>query len=133
VHKSIILLTILIFQFNFNALGKIIKKEDGVFIQSSGKEKEVFLVNQLLKKGLLSNLTTYKDGQIHLLSFKTINKPLRLYSVDSKGFIYDIKPFSEYEVSEVTPAQYFKFKELPKKSFRVDAHGFFVEATENSR
>ncbi len=132
-HKSIILLTILLFQFNSNALGKIIKKEDGIFIQSRGEEKEIFLVNQLLKKGLLSNLTTYKDGQVHLLSFKTKDKPLRLYSVDSKGFIYDIKPFSEYEVSEVTPSQFFKFRELPNRSFRVDAHGFFIEANKHSR
>ena len=125
--RVILLVTILISQVQTKADGKIIKKEDGIFIQTGELEKEIFLVNQLIKKGDLSSLTIYQDGRLNLISFKTTLNTKKLYSVDSKGFIYDIKPYSGYEISEISPSQYFKFKEIPKKYFSVDKNGFFIE------
>jgi hypothetical protein len=125
--KDLFLFSAIWLQLMMQAHSTIVKKADGIYVQKDQKEKEIFLVNQLIKKGELSNLTLYHNGGLNLISFKTNLNNKKLYSVDSKGFIYDIKPYSDYQIAEIYPSLHFKFKELPKKIFWIDDNGYFLE------
>lgn len=82
-------------------------------------------VNDMIQKNTISNIKTYGDGNANLISFSENKGPVKLYSVDHKGFIYSIKPFSNYTVSDVDADGKFKFTEVPNRRYVVDAKGFF--------
>lgn len=109
-----------------SAFAKIITVDNRVYLRSKGKQVPVFLVNSLIEKGEVSKLKLYGDGEVHMISFAKSGEKEKLYSVDEKGFMYTIEPFSSYEVSTVENDGRFRFKQVPKKKFRVNEKGFFL-------
>ncbi len=108
-----------------SAFAKIVKEKNRLFIETSTSKSPIHMVNSMIEKKAISKLKMYDSGKVHLLSFSKHNGPTRLYSVDEKGYIYSIEPFSNYEVSNVENGK-FQFKEVPNRKYVVDAKGFFL-------
>ncbi len=115
-----------VLQLLIPAYGKIIKKDNEFYVKSGVLEKAIFKVNELIKKSELKGVTIFDNGNIHLMSFTHANGERKLYSIDQQGFMYDIKPYSAFEIVEILPGERFKFKQRPDKIFRVDQKGFFL-------
>ncbi len=115
-----------IIQLLLPAYGKIIKKDNEFYVKSGALEKAIFKVNELIKKSELRGITIFDNGNIHIMSFINTSGERKLYSIDQQGFMYDIKPYSSYEIVEILPGERFKFKQRPEKIFRVDQKGFFL-------
>lgn len=84
------------------------------------------LVNNMLKQQLISKVKIYEDGNIHLISFSKKGEKVKIYSVDEKGFIYDISPFSKYSISSTNKQGQFEFSEEPGRKYTVNPEGFFL-------
>jgi hypothetical protein len=115
-----------VLQLLLPAYGKIIKKDNEFYVKSGALEKAIFKVNELIKKSEIRGITIFDNGNIHLMSFINGSGERKLYSIDQQGFMYDIRPYSSYEIVEILPGERFKFKQRPEKIFRVDQKGFFL-------
>lgn len=106
---------------------KIVTHNGEFFIVTQQQRVPIFLINQLVEKGQISRVKLYGAGNAHLISFsKDTDKKEKLYSVDEKGFIYSISPFSDYSVTEVDDYGKFKFREIQNKKFFISNKGFFL-------
>ncbi len=110
-----------------SAHSKIVTHNGAFFIINNQERVPLFIVNQLVEKNEISRIKLYGAGNAHLISFsKVSDKKEKLYSVDEKGFIYSINPFTEYTVTEVDEDGKFKFREVQDKKFFVNKKGFFL-------
>lgn len=105
---------------------KIIRENDEFSIETKKGVAPIFMVNKLIKENAISKIKIYGNGSIHLLSFAKDGESEMLYSVDEKGYIYAIKPFSSYTVSNIESDGKFEFKEKPGMKYKVTASGFFL-------
>jgi len=110
-----------------NGHSKIVNQNGEFFVVNNQERIPIFIVNQLIEKGELSRIKLYGAGSAHLISFKKNNdKEEKLYSVDEKGFIYSISPFTDYSVTDVDELGNFKFRETQNKKFFINPKGFFL-------
>jgi hypothetical protein len=105
---------------------KIVMIDDEVYLRKDGQQIPVFVVNQLIAKEKVKKVHLFGEGRIHLISFAENGEEEKLYSVDDKGYIYSIEPYSRYRVSKIVDNEHFIFQEEPKKNFRVTSKGFFI-------
>lgn len=108
------------------AQAKIIKEKYDFLIVTKKGESPIFMVNKLIKEKSVSRIKIYGNGDIHLLSFAKDGEEEKLYSVDDKGYIYAIDPFSSFTVSKVEKDGGFQFKEKPGVKYKVSSNGFFL-------
>lgn len=109
-----------------SAFAKITIKDKKIFIEDKSTSTPLLAVNDMLKDKSISKLKTYDDGKIHLISFAKKDGPVKLYSVDEKGFIYDIAPFSGYTVTKINDKGQFEFAEVPNRKYTVSSKGFYL-------
>ena len=121
-----ILFFVFIFIFSFSAWTKISIKNHQLFIDTFSESAPLFLVNNMLKNQLISNLKLYENGNIHLISFSKKGGEVKIYSVDEKGYIYDIAPFSKYSISLTDKQGKFEFAEIPGRKYSISPKGFFL-------
>lgn len=123
--KTLALLPILSF-VTFSAYAKIVIRNDQVYLQSSGEQKPLVMVNELIQSKAISKIKLYGGGEVRMISFAKNEKKEKLYSVDQKGFVYSIEPFTNYTVSKVNPGGTVEFKEKPGRRYKVDKNGYFL-------
>lgn len=123
--KTTLTLLALSMVLSTSAFAKIVSAKGEYFVESKSGKQPLMSVNEMIRKNTISNIKTYGDGNANLISFSEKKGPVMLYSVDEKGFIYSIKPFSGYTVSDVDADGKFKFAEVPNRKYVVDAKGFF--------
>jgi hypothetical protein len=111
--------------FSANAWSKIISHEGKMYLRDSGKQVPLELVNELVKKGEVSEVTLFEGGEVRMLSFARKGQPARIYSVDQKGFVYSIEPFTNYRV-KTTKKGLVQFHEEPKRFYKIDPNGIFT-------
>jgi hypothetical protein len=109
-----------------SAFAKIVLIEDKLFLRHQGKQLPLLMVNELISKKEISKVKLFGGGDIRLLSFAKKGESEKLYSVDEKGFVYAIEPFTTYEVTQVDEKGMIHFKQKPGKRFRIDPNGFFL-------
>ncbi|MBA2403822.1 MAG: hypothetical protein H0V66_03545 [Bdellovibrionales bacterium] len=109
-----------------SAFAKIVLVKNQYFINSRAGEVPMSLVNTMIKNNTITNINLYGNGNVHLISYSTKNGPVKLYSVDEKGFTYAIEPFSSYSVSSTEPNGKFSFNEVPGRKYTVNSKGFFL-------
>lgn len=123
--KMLLTLLALALMLSTSAFAKIVTNDGQFFIKTKKGTHPIMSVNELIEKKEISQIKMYGKGNVHVLSFATKKGPEKLYSVDQKGFIYSIKPFSDYSISKVDANGKFQFKQVPKRNYVVDAKGFF--------
>ena len=106
-----------------SAFAGIITSKNQYFIQTKLGDVPLMAVNKQLKEQSISNIKTY--GNAHLISFATNKDTVKLYSVDQKGFIYNIEPYSSYTVASTDESGKFQFNEVPGRKFIVNSKGFY--------
>ena len=109
-----------------SVFAKIVTEEGQYYVESKAGKTAMMNVNDMLKKNEISKVKIYGEGKVNLISFSKESGPEKLYSVDEKGFIYSIEPFTSYTVTNVMPDGKFQFKETPKRKYTVSPKGFFV-------
>jgi len=109
-----------------NALAKISRSGDQLFIEAKGKSSPLGMVNDLISKKQVSKVKLYGDGDMHLISFAKEGEKERLYSVDEKGYTYAIKPFADYSVDKIKKDRV-EFKEQPGREYKVSSTGLFLQ------
>lgn len=124
--KSALTFIALLIVLKSTAFAKIVMIDDKVYLRKDGQQVPVFVVNELIEKEKVKKVHLFGEGRIHLISFAEEGEKEKLYSVDEKGYIYAIEPYSRYRVSKVVDKERFVFKEEPKKNFRVTNKGFFI-------
>ena len=106
-----------------SAFAAVVSSKGQYFIETNNGVQPIMTVNDMIEKNTISNIKTY--GNANLISFSAKKGPVTLYSIDHKGFIYSIKPFSSYTVNEVDSDGKIKFSEVPNRKYVVDAKGFY--------
>jgi hypothetical protein len=119
-------LFVFLFILSLPVFAKISIDNHQLFIDSSSGNVPLFLVNNMLKDQLISKLKLYENGQIHLISFSKKGGEVRLYSVDEKGYIYDIAPFSKYSIRATDKDGKFEFAEVPGRKYSVTPKGLYL-------
>ena len=126
IMKNVSVLLLSAFLFNSPAFAKIVVQKNKVFIEGDGNRTPLSLVNEMIKKKEISKLKLYGAGKANVISFAKKGEKEKLYSVDKKGFVYAIDPFSKYEVKKVDDKGLVQFKEVPGKSYKITSQGFFI-------
>lgn len=125
--KSILFLFSVFFLLTSSAQARVVLVEDKLYLREEGKQIPIFLVNEMIKKKEISKVKLYGGGKINVISFSKGDEKERVYSIDKKGYIYAIEPFANYEIAEVdVESGHLRFKEEPKRKYRVTAKGFFL-------
>ncbi len=124
--KSALTFIALLIVLKSTAFAKIVMIDDKVYLRKDGQQIPVFVVNELIEKEKVKKVHLFGDGKIHLISFAEGKDAEKLYSVDDKGFIYSIAPYSKYRVKDVIDNERFVFQEVPGKRYRVTGKGFFI-------
>lgn len=108
-----------------SAHSKVLLRQGRFFVETKGERKPIMMVNTLADQGAISQVKLYGDGKVNLISFKKEgeNKE-KLYSVAENGFIYSIKPFTDYEVQSVKDGLV-QFKQNQRR-YKIDSKGFFI-------
>jgi|GEM_PF-6034368 len=123
--KTSLALLTLAFLLPSSIYAKIISSNDLYYIQTRKGNVPVMSVNKMISEKTISNIKIYGNGMPHLISFATKNGPVKLYSVDERGFIYSIEPFTSFTVSTTEDNGQFQFNEVPGRKYNVDTKGFF--------
>lgn len=108
-----------------SAFAAIVTSKGEYFVETKSGKQPIMSVNEMIQKNTISNIKIYGNGRANLISFSEKKGPVMLYSVDEKGFVYSIKPFNGYTVTEVDANGKFKFSEVPNRQYVVDAKGYF--------
>lgn len=124
--KSALTLISLLIVLKSTAFAKVVIIDDKVYLRKDGQQIPVFMVNEMIEKEKVNKVNLFGEGRIHLISFASKGENEKLYSIDDKGYIYSIEPFSKYKVNKVVDKERFVFQEVPKKKFRVTEKGFFI-------
>jgi hypothetical protein len=110
---------------SFQSMAKIISHDGKMYLRDSGKQLPLELVNDLIKKGTISEITLFEGGEVPMLAFAHKNQSNKLYTVDAKGFVYSIEPFTNYRVKTVEKGLV-QFHEEPKRFYKINQQGLFV-------
>lgn len=122
--KKIILLLSLPFLLTNPSFAKIIIDKDYYFIQTKQGDIPIMKVNTLLENKNINSIKIY--GNANLISFATKGDPIKLYSIDEKGFTYSIEPFASATITAVENDGKVQFKEFPNRKYFIDPKGFFL-------
>lgn len=121
--KSLLVLSALL---TTSAFAKITTKDHKFFVESKGNRHPISMLNSLVEKKAISAVKLYANGNVHMLSFAKNGEKEKVYSVDEQGYMYSIKPFTDYQVSKVSSDGKVKFKQDTKRSYKVNPKGFFL-------
>lgn len=106
---------------------KVVISKDQLFLETTAGRTPISSLNTLIEKREVKNLKLHGDGLAHVVSFsKKKGEPVKNYSIDHRGFIYDIEPFSNYTVSKVHPNGDIEFKETPGKRYKITSEGYYI-------
>lgn len=119
-------LTLFCLTLTTSSFARILLEKDGLYIETSKGKNSIFMVNKMIKEDSISQLKMYGNGRAHLISFSKNKGPSQLYSVDAKGYIYAIKPFTNFSISNVDDHGKFQFFEMPGRKYSVNEKGFFL-------
>lgn len=108
------------------ASAKIYHKDQRFFIETKGKSVALDTLNSMIEKKQISTVKLYRGGMVHMLSFAKTGEKEKHYSVDEKGYIYSIEPFSSYSVEDVDAMGEIRFKEKPMKKYFITNSGFYI-------
>lgn len=109
-----------------SSFASIVSEKGRLFVQTQTSKQPIMKVNELTAKNQIDKVKLYDNGSVNIISFSTPKEGQRLYSVDQKGYIYSIEPFSKYEVSKVHPGGKIEFKQVPNRKYTVNEKGFFL-------
>jgi hypothetical protein len=123
--KTSLLFIIVSMFFAGSTYAKVILKDGLFYVESKGNRSPIALLNNLASAKSISEVKLFGKGNINIVSFAKEGEKEKLYSVAEDGYIYSIKPFSDYKVSEVTP-QGVRFKERPNRTYKINSKGFFL-------
>jgi hypothetical protein len=122
--KFTLILLALSLHLSTSAFAKITTAKDNYFLQTPQGDVPLISVNTMIEEKNISKIVLY--GNSNLISFATKNGPVKLYSIDAKGFTYSIEPFTSYTVTNSFDDGKFQFKEIPNRKYFVDAKGFIL-------
>lgn len=111
---------------SLSAFGKIVVQDDKLYVESKGNRVPLGLVNSMIQEKSISDIKLYANGKIHMISFSKNGEREKIYSVDEKGFVYSIEPFSSYSVSRVDQDNLIHFKEVKNRRYKINSKGFFL-------
>lgn len=114
------------FILSSSVFARIVEDNKQLYVETSSGKAPITMLNNMIKSKTVTKLKTYDNGKVHLISFSKHNGPTKLYSVDEKGYIYSIEPFTNYSVSNIEDNGKFQFREIPNRKFVVDAKGYFL-------
>lgn len=109
-----------------SAFARIVEIEHRYYVETNGVEEPISLLNDLVVKKQISTIKIYSGGKLNMVSFAKKGEKEKHYSVDGKGFMYEIQPFSNYRVSRIDRQNMIHFAEAPKKRFFINSDGFFI-------
>lgn len=109
-----------------SAFAKVVINKDKLFLDTTAGRTPISTLNTMIEKKEVKKLKLHGDGKAHVVSFSKNKGNEKLYSIDHRGFIYDIQPFSDYTVSKVYENGDIEFKEAPGKRYKVTSEGYFV-------
>jgi hypothetical protein len=109
-----------------SSFARIVHSKDKMFIEQDGNRVPMETVNNLIRENKISKIKLYGDGKAHVISFAKKGESEKLYSVDEKGFIYSLDPFTKYKVKDVHDDGRLSFEEVPGRKYKVSSKGFFL-------
>lgn len=114
------------FLFISSAFGKIVVSSNNFFVESKGTRNPIAMLNTLAQKKEISDVKLFSEGRVNLVLFAKNGEKEKLYSVDDDGFIYSIKPFTNYSIKDVDSDGMVTFKEEPERRYRINSKGIFL-------
>lgn len=120
---TLILLAMLLSSTSF---ARIVSLDHRYYIETNGKEEPIYLLNSLIEKKAVKTIKIYGGGNINVISFAKNNGPEQLYSIDEKGYMYAIEPFSKYKISKIHNNNLIQFAEAPNKRFFINSQGYYI-------
>ena len=124
--KTALTLFIFLLLTSTNSFARIVHTKDKLFMEQNGDRIPIDSVNNLIREKKISKIRLYGEGKVHLISFAKKDDKEKLYSVDEKGFIYSLDPFTNYHVKAIHEDGRVSFKEVPDKKYRISSKGFFL-------
>ncbi len=121
--KTIIALTLIL---SSAAHAKIVLEQESFFVETKGNKSPIAILNNLAKSNAIYKVKLFGGGSVHMLAFAKKNEKEKIYSVAEDGYMYSLKPFTDYEVKAITDKGLVQFKQEPKRSYRIDSKGFFL-------
>lgn len=109
-----------------SSFARIVHSQDKMFIEHDGNRVPLETVNILIKDKKISKIKLYGEGKAHVISFAKKGESEKLYSVDEKGFIYSLDPFTNYRVKDVHDDGRISFQEVPGRKYKISSKGFFL-------
>ena len=121
------LLFVMSFLLSSSVMGKVVINKDQLFLETKGGGRTpISNLNTMLDKREIKNLKLYGEGSAHIVSFAKEKGKEKNYSIDHRGYIYDIEPFSNYTVSKVYKNGDVEFKEVPGRRYKVTSEGYYI-------
>lgn len=120
-----ILAIFILFMISLDSNARIIFQKERLYLQSNGEQRPLSMVNELIQKNAISKVKIYDNGGINLISFSTRSGEEKIYSVDEKGFVYSIAPFTNFSISRIGHGLV-EFKQFPGRQYRIDRNGYFL-------
>ena len=124
-NKTLAIIPVLAF-LTFSSYAKVVFTKDRLYLQKKGEQLPISFVNEMIENKAISKIKLYGGGDIRLISFAKEDSKEKLYSVDEKGYVYSIEPFTSYSVSKVNSNGTVEFKQQPGKQYRINKDGFFL-------
>ncbi|HLW57275.1 MAG TPA: hypothetical protein VKY27_07815 [Bacteriovoracaceae bacterium] len=121
--KLLLMLSVLVANVSW---AKVVISKDQLFLETTAGRTPLSSLNTMLEKREVKKLKLHGDGKAHIVSFAKKNGDVRNYSIDHRGFIYDIEPFSKYTITKVHPNGDIEFKETPGKRYKITSEGYYV-------
>lgn len=116
----------LILMLSSVAHARIYFEKDTFFVETKGKKSPIAILNNLAQSKAITKVKLFGEGKIHILAFSKKNEKEKIYSVAEDGYMYSLKPFTDYEVKNITSKGLVQFKQDPKRSYKIDSKGFFL-------
>lgn len=107
-------------------LAKITTHNHRYYVQVKNRMAPIHLLNTLIENREVSAIKIYANGNIHMISFAKKDGVEKVYSIDEKGYMYAIEPFSHYQVSRIDKKNMIQFAQVPHKKFFINSDGFFI-------
>jgi hypothetical protein len=112
--------------FTFSAYAKVVFTKDRLYLQKKGEQLPLSFVNEMIENKAISKIKLYGGGDVRMISFAKEDDKEKIYSVDEKGYVYSIEPFTSYSVSKVNSNGTVEFKQQPGRKYRISKEGFFL-------
>jgi hypothetical protein len=109
-----------------SSFARIVHTQDKIFFEQWGNRVPLETINRLITEKKISKIKLYGEGKAHVISFAKKGEKEKLYSVDEKGFIYSLEPFTNYKIKDVHEDGKFSFHEVPGRNYKVSPKGFFL-------